>query len=575
MPIDFTSTPLPANGNARSASGLAAAFNNIKAVYNAHVNNTTPADQHDSQAILGHGVLPLTTARTTAAQTQYVTNDMFAKAILDIVGTANFTDAIPGTITNILNAINLHTIIAAPPTSIDWSAVTNTNTVDVNKFNQNFKIVPGGSPLRTVVKAAFGYNAAAGVAHWPADQTVTHPSSTVGMTAGQSRYDAISLDGTALVVLTPGTGASSPTPPGTPVGQKVLGYVLIPYNTDATLIPASNIIDVRGNSVVEGGGGGGTGSTINHPYGSFGTGTDTSTPSVDTPTVLEGGYLGTSTTVNGINLGNIYVHTDMSKDVATDASLGDMAENVGAQNIMALIRNGVAGATVTIGADVNNPVPIAIQGRRRKITAPISATASGGAGVRYVIASCATAGVGTWSLIVSPSPAVAAFQQVLAVIWWDSATLQAGTAIDFSQLFSAPSTSLLLEGANAVGTIPAAGYPTITGSSAWQAIAGMPSTLFYLPKPATADVRLVASWAVPSASSSNQFRAVIDATPEGLPIFVSPTASGGNATGCVCYRRASKIPAGIHSLTIQAFVTTGQTLGILSDLCSVYLDFSY
>jgi hypothetical protein len=191
-------TVAPATAGPAGKSWFNIMFNYLFARINAHKNGT--ADQHDSQAILGHATLPLTTARTTAAQNQHLTNDMLAKAIGDVIGAPGFTGTVPLTLSSTSAVFAAATSAGTPTLLAKYDAAGGLQPAASTMPRSALKEFGAyaANPISTVVNYHGGYYAdASRVAHFRADGTTSHAPPG---TAGQERWDVVSINPSTGVV---------------------------------------------------------------------------------------------------------------------------------------------------------------------------------------------------------------------------------------------------------------------------------------------------------------------------------------------------------------------------------------
>jgi hypothetical protein len=173
------------------------------------------------------------------------------------------------------------------------------------------------------------------------------------------------------------------------------------------------------------------------------------------------------------------------RPVATDAALGDVLANfIPADTLSRLAKTGTAQITLAAGTNpqgASSPYAAIVAGRQRKITAPVVATASGAAGVRYAVLDLSAA-VGPGLALLSPMPATLAglssFQAAIAAYRFDGTALW-DDVVDLTLLANLPSSAVT----NVTFAATNGGNDTVLGSAAASAArpANMGSVTFNLP----------------------------------------------------------------------------------------------
>lgn len=282
--------------------------------------------------------------------------------------------------------------------------------------------------------------------------------------------------------------------------------------------------------------------------------------------ILAGTAVGT---YNGENAANIIASPTIMKSVATDVSLAHMLSTYLFPDTLSRIS--VSGATVSLAASGSNPLPITLQGRQREATSALTATATGAAGLRYLIADCSAAGVTPWSLI-SPMPtsnSVAPYQYVLEAYWFDGTVLRT-TTIDTSNVASIASGNVRDETVVAQGT---GGVISVTGTGAYQINPAVPVVDFWLPKPATLKIFNSGVAATPTTSKAIFIGAGLDGT--GTNWALVPI---NNATGAADYSGGGNtaiipsVSAGHHTIQQNIISTAGTICNPLGYACAVYIE---
>lgn len=161
-----------------------------------------------------------------------------------------------------------------------------------------------------------------------------------------------------------------------------------------------------------------------------------------------------------------HIRSAFTDNTNYDASLENRLWTDFAPHLPAQI--GVSGTAFQVASGVNFPGWIAISGKWRTNTTTItSGNASGGAGVRYCIATCSAALPGTYTIRLDPSASIGANERVIAAAWWDGSaltSLDVGPLLKLSYAQYAPRLVTATAVATAIGTYAAGitGGPTIT-----------------------------------------------------------------------------------------------------------------
>jgi hypothetical protein len=190
------------------------------------------------------------------------------------------------------------------------------------------------------------------------------------------------------------------------------------------IVAAGDIQDIRFGG--GGGAGSGGGAPTSSPYVTVGA--DATLSNETSIVTLLGGTA--SGTVNGQNLALITGGLGI-KSGTNSGALADQWQLEPQADILSRISL-TAANTITLAAGSNiaqngatSPLSHATNGRLRTNTAGVTATASGAAGARYIIADLSGAGPGF--TLVSPMPSTntaGQYQTLLGVCWWDGSTIQ-------------------------------------------------------------------------------------------------------------------------------------------------------
>lgn len=387
-------------------------------------------------------------------------------------------------------------------------------------------------------------------------------------TGTNAQYVAISLAaGSGAPVATGGTVGASPALPLVPTANKPIALVLWRGATTnpSNVIAAADITDIRNLGGAGGGAGGG--------------GTDAGVRAAQVWLQGTNGIFSAALdSTNSASVGRI--HTNLLRDLSTDAALYDALLNYIQPDFLSrtIVTSGGTIMQVLASADGTSPGPVTIiaGGKKRKIVATVGTVPQAGAsGPRYLIADAGSPGTGpTWTLV-NPMPgpalpALSANQILIAQLWYDNASglLRPNTSIDYSNVASLTSGNLKLETVTNQGTANAS---VITGNSAFQAIPNVPTTTFYLPKAATCFLWCQAAWVASATQTNSQVGAFIDSTYYGqpsvfIPGYATPTGNDQKAVGGIV-----QLGAGAHTMTQQAYVTTGNSLTLLAQFCVMTL----
>jgi hypothetical protein len=395
--------------------------------------------------------------------------------------------------------------------------------------------------------------------------TGTSPTYPTLPTAGNTRYDLLYYDSTLTLGWKAGVpSAGTPIQPAPDAATKGLAWVLVGSAT--TAITQGMITDARTSPGTGAGSGGGGGVDLSgKPFVTIGN-DGTLTNETDIFGLAGGSYIGVPTTVNGKDLSLFDVHPGLVRRVATDAALGDVLYNLIPGDLLPNLS--VSGAVVTLAASVSQPRTIIIQGRQREVTSAITATATGAAGQRFLIADTSTAGTATWAFI-SPMPtnnSVLPGQEVIATYWYDGTILRL-TTVDTSTILSISSDNVKSVWVLAQGT--GNSVTTVAGSSSYITNPVVPLTDFWLAKPATIELFNVYEVAFNSSNAGVFVAATIDGVNYANVPVGAATGASNYAGGCNM-QPVFNVSAGHHYISQNIIANSGTNVFPLGVGCAVY-----
>jgi hypothetical protein len=469
--IDYTSTPLPSNGNPRSAPALAAIYQNIQTVYNGMATTATSGNSASSPAqrdVNGGiqftyvGLIPTgaLSGINVAAPTGY-TGVPFTYSVNSV---ARITIGNDGSITA---AAGFH----GPADSVAALGVTTAAIAANAVTGAKIGLGPNGVALGNIadgaVSAQVTPNMSVNVAGYSYYSTTNAFSTVSGSsptypalpTVGNQRYDLLYTDDAFTLGWLVGVAAvSSPALPTLTIGSTARPLAWVgPVTSATTAITAGMIFNARPSPTSGGGSGGGGG----------GGGSGMSTADRAIPFVTVGSDPGlTAETDIAVYLGDGR-GTSTLKTGTTDGILGDLLRIYVPADIPARIEKS-GGATMRVKATTSSftpgPASIATGGHWKTNTVAVTATATGSAGTRYVIADLAPSSPPTgaqWTLVdpMPTSPTTNSNQVLLKSVWFDATTIQDGIA-DLSQLANVSSTQVGITSFYALNT----GSDTIAAS---------------------------------------------------------------------------------------------------------------
>jgi hypothetical protein len=299
---------------------------------------------------------------------------------------------------------------------------------------------------------------------------------------------------------------------------------------------------------------------------------------VDIFSALAGILANPATPINGHAPQDLIISPAFVRGNLTDATLDDQLQNVIPFDLLShiqIINNTQVqvGAGTSPGTGVNSPLTITLGGRRRQITAPLVATASGAVGPRYLILDATATGVKTFTTYNSgampggsTAPALSQYQYLAGTYWWDGAVLRS-TTVDTSMVASLTSDNVKLIVASAQGT---AINTAITGDNAIHQNAAVPTTSFWLVKPATIVIINTFAWAAVAAGGHTAY-AILDGgavTANAILVAGYTAPSGQDARSNIT---VLSLGTGLHTITQQVYAPTGNNITPNGAGCAVHV----
>jgi hypothetical protein len=578
--IDFTSSPLPANGLPRSAAGEAAVWLNIQTVYNAMAAAATNAPTASTVALrdgsggiqfTGLGLIPAVGASPAVnvqAPTGYTGNPFqyTLNGVNKIIGDSTGNLTLAGQLAAATAAISGISTFTGAATFNGAAVFNGAVTLSSSLFAaliSDYRPGTSGTAGHVALAAGGAYTDSGGNQVGPVGTatdvnvvgTVPQPSGT------NSVYVAVSApvgwNGTAAnLTLTAGTAAVSPTKPGVPSGNWGVAMLLwrgpsasagAGANAGGVFL-ASDIGDIR----FPGGGGSGGGSGT----------TDATVRSAPLMSFGASGYGGGSLDMSAVQA-TAFVNAANSKTGANDGTIMGPLTNVVQADTPA--RMTTVGASASITASASSPWSVSIGGTIRTLTTALStAAASGSSGVRYLIVDVSGGSGATAAL--SASNSTTTKQMAIAQFWYDSGTATLldtgagvnGIAPDFSVIGGTLSPAVTLT--TALAKDLTGGTMAATLPATWTKIPTWGQTSFRLAAPARLRLSMALFYSIVlGTTTSIQVAPLIDGATSSTFATQIFQASASFATSFWSQTLEAPLAAGLHTLSMGIQVPGGGT----------------